>query len=258
MNTKPGLPPHVSARLSLLSPSEPKSVYIGATVVGDWIVVDEAFGPPDQSMLASLAGETQIITAIGDMTKAQPAAPAGSGGPPPLVIRPVSPPVSPVSDDVAAARQSGDRILQSSHAEALFENVTDSKMIDLRHRASGLDCVFMPNGSGAIVQGPRIGVTDRADAITCAGRVGSFDNVLTILPNTGRLSFAQAFAQALTRTRSETPDLTPFAGPRVAVNATFPLPRHAALSLVGTSGFRSPIHLPIGRGRRRLDCRRPA
>ena len=68
----------------------------------------------------------------------QVAAPQASG--PPTQDAEADAPVSPA--DLAKARARADAVIAKAHAEAYFTNITDGAAPKVRHKASGMECVF--------------------------------------------------------------------------------------------------------------------
>jgi hypothetical protein len=139
------------------------------------------------------------------------------------------------SEEIAVARKEGDRILLANTIQALFDNITDSKVIALRHRPSGLICRFDPGSASAVVMGRAAAATNRADAVNCLSTMNAFANVLTIMPNRDRLTTDQALAAAAGAMRAVYSDLRPFTGQGVRMTGNPSLPGHLVARMVSAS-----------------------
>jgi hypothetical protein len=73
----------------------------------------------------------------------------------PVVQAPtVSADTPPSPEAVARARTRADALIAAGHAEAYFDDITDSAEPRVRHKASGLECVFTLDGEAAIAVDP--------------------------------------------------------------------------------------------------------
>jgi hypothetical protein len=148
------------------------------------------------------------------------------------------------SEDIALARNAGDRILRSNQMEGLFDNITDSNVIRLRHRASGLVCGFDLGEANAVLAGPGPSTSNRADAINCLGGHQAFTSVLTLIPNPDHRTADQALADTLAITHTLFGELRPFAGKSVTLKTRDGAPaRRTVQFLVGPAA--TPIYFYV-------------
>lgn len=101
------------------------------------------------------------------LTAASPALaepPDGKGALPPGMV-----PEAATPEAIAAAAAEADAIARAGEAQDLFENVTDSAVPALRHRASGVVCHFEPGAAGNEVHVyPPAGLKlPRGDDVSC-------------------------------------------------------------------------------------------
>lgn len=78
------------------------------------------------------------------------------------------------AEQIATARAMADRIAAAADATDLFENVTDDSLPRLRHRKSGMVCVFDPSAPRNNVQiYPASALTpNRGDDVSCGTNLG--------------------------------------------------------------------------------------
>lgn len=74
-------------------------------------------------------------------------------------------------DELAKARALADRVVADAHAADVFENATQGKVVEVRHRASGLVCSFDPDDGGASVHIYESAGLPRGDDISCSHHV---------------------------------------------------------------------------------------
>jgi hypothetical protein len=137
---------------------------------------------------------------------------------------------------IAIARSEGDRILASGNAGPQFDNVTSSKVIALRHRASGVTCRFDLGQAVGVTLGRIATSTFRDDAVSCLGGDQTFRATLTIVSNRDQFDAAGALTAAVAATRSFFPRLKDFAGEGVTANTPAAMPEHRAARLVEPPG----------------------
>lgn len=160
---------------------------------------------------------------------APPEAQASTGSPP---LPPAGP---PAAYQISLAKQDGDRILLANRTQALFDNITDSKTVTLRHKQSGLVCRFDPSLSSAVFLGRLGGGSMRPDAVNCTSGVMAFSVIVTIAPNDNQLTLDQALAADVQMEHEAFPGLQPFTGQSLALNTKAALPPHRAVQLVQPS-----------------------
>jgi hypothetical protein len=110
----------------------------------------------------------------------------------------------------AVAKAQGDAILAQAHAEAFFDNLSEAPdqngAIVLRHKGSGLTCVFNPGQAGSEV------ILFRPDGqeVGCHS-VNMIDN-RTAYAARGALTLDQEVAKSVAELKAEFPDAKPFKG----------------------------------------------
>ena len=110
------------------------------------------------------------------------------------------------------ARAQGDLLLAQADAAALFDNLTgaDAQDIQLKHRASGLICVFNPGAASN-----RLVLFDapvRGDDFACATGGAAGERTLYASHRPGR-ALAEAFSHDVAAVKSSYEDIRPYALP---------------------------------------------
>jgi hypothetical protein len=168
---------------------------------------------------------------------------AALSGPAPAVAQGLNingPPHSFVSvggpaKDAEGARKMGDDLVRRAEIAAAFENVTTDAVVRLRHRASGLLCV----APRAVVVSPttEIPAFDPVGEENCVSAVNGFQNDLTIIADTHKLTAAQAVAAVAERLAGQKPDLALLPDNRPQRFAGFGRPQPASARLSPRDGF---------------------
>ena len=117
--------------------------------------------------------------------------------------------------EIASARAQADRLIQDAGAQAWFENVTDSGLPAVRHRPSGMRCLFAGNASDRIVVFPTgHGGIPQGDDIGCVVRDEGLATDLTLYATRYRPlpSEAQVLQDAVSAIRQRVPDARPYRG----------------------------------------------
>jgi hypothetical protein len=172
--------------------------------IDDWAVEYRFSGAPDVADFGPVLGAAWTAT-IAERRKY-----LATGG----SLQPAGVPAAPAAGGDSKAE--GAALIAASNGADLFENVTDSKVVALRHRPSGFVCNFDPGEAENRVQifanatrGNDVGCTSReADAV-----VSYF---ITKLP--AELSLDQLMRVCLADIRRVHPDVAPFEGPAVSLN----------------------------------------
>jgi hypothetical protein len=77
------LPEHRSARFVFGPADQRIYAYIGAAVVGDWLLISEVHGPSGQPMVADLTGEITLVNAMSDIQRSTASSPGKAASPAP-------------------------------------------------------------------------------------------------------------------------------------------------------------------------------
>ncbi len=147
-------------------------------------------------------------------------------------------------EEIAAARKEGDRILVGDNAQALFDNVTTSRTIALKHKASGLVCNFALGGANSVTLGRAAATTDRDDAVNCMSGEGDYRETLTLMPNTTGATIDQALTETVRATISIYGQLHAYSGDGLNMTGGDSMPKHKTIRLLSATGS-APTYIYI-------------
>ena len=232
-----GLPTPKSARFLTAANFEE---VISAHVNG-WLVEDRFTAPKFFAQTNALDGIWYFTVAEAEHHR-QAAAPGASAGEaaPAAGPSPSDAGAPSTPEEIAAAHKEAARILMANHAEALFDDVTDSKVAALRERRSGLICRFDPGTVHAV--NVDFGAFDRAHTTNCNTGILAFSVTVAVRPNPDRFTADKALSALIASDRGMW-TLTPFPGAGLQLGTSASSPRHVAARLsVGTGAGASFLH----------------
>jgi len=123
----------------------------------------------------------------------------------------------PTPEVAAAAKARADALIAAAHAEAYFDNISEGAEPRVRHKASGMECVFAPDGPAAIVLDAAPGASPgESAACTTTSVLDSGDRAIVTL-RAAKLAGAnatldQALAAVAADVKRTAPGAKPLAG----------------------------------------------
>ena len=120
------------------------------------------------------------------------------------------------SEDLAAASAEADTLIASTGAPQLFENVSSDGLVKVRHKASGLQCTFvpgLPNNSLMLFDSEAI----KNDDVGCNADMGPINFTYYATRYGPDYSAEDAARDALSSIRDTYPDARPYEGSPVRV-----------------------------------------
>ncbi len=145
----------------------------------------------------------------------------------------------PTAEQIAAARAEADAIIRKANAADLFDNITDSNIPTLRHKASGLVCGFEP---GAKVNHVTVyeGTSDalpRGDDVSCETRMADFDQSIYVTRWRERYNTDQALQIAVSAIHQRWPAAQSYSGQSATMSTKAdPAPHKTARFIVEVDG----------------------
>ncbi|RZJ05839.1 MAG: hypothetical protein EON89_02595 [Brevundimonas sp.] len=140
----------------------------------------------------------------------------------------------PSASEIAAAHAEADRLITAGEASDIFENATDSDLVTVRHRPSGLLCHFIGDqGRDRLVviqSGPRTGA-QRGNDVACNTLIGDIELTLYFTRYSDDHSPEDETRLAVEAITDRFPDLKPHEGDLTIVPGLGGDPNWAAFDL---------------------------